>query len=124
MDRDWEVVTQKGAKKRAEIYINMGNGELLNFRGQAVERANRFTAPEANRHLLRNEDGLAVMYEETICTLNKDLEKMKHIAQNYSITSASQEKLNLKSKIEHNLQNHSLTNQLSNTKMRSTTHQT
>jgi hypothetical protein len=38
---------------------------------------------------------------------------MKHIAQNYSITSASQENVDLESKIEHNLQNHSLTNQLS-----------
>jgi hypothetical protein len=41
---------------------------------------------------------------------------MKHIAQNYPITSASQEKLDLESKTEHNLQIHSLTNQLSNTK--------
>jgi hypothetical protein len=41
---------------------------------------------------------------------------MKHIAQNYPITGASQEKLDLESKIEHNLQNGSLTNQLSNTK--------
>jgi hypothetical protein len=63
MDRDWQVVTQKGAKKGAEIFINMGNGELQNFRGQAVERANRFTALEANSHLLRNEDGLAIIYE-------------------------------------------------------------
>jgi hypothetical protein len=67
--------------------------------------------------LLRNEDGMVTIYEKTICTLNKDQEvKTKHIAQNYSTTSASQEKLDLESKVEHNLQNHSLTHQLSNTK--------
>jgi hypothetical protein len=53
----------------------VGNGEILNFRGQAVEIANRFTALEVNSHLLRNEDRLAVIYEETICTLNKDQQK-------------------------------------------------
>jgi hypothetical protein len=39
---------------------------------------------------------------------------MRHIAQNYSITSASQENLDLESKEEHNVQNHSLTHQSSN----------
>ena len=48
---------------------------------------------------------------------------MRHIAQNYSITSASQEKLNLESKVEHNLQNHSLTHQ-KRERERSTTYQT
>jgi hypothetical protein len=57
------------------------------------------------------------IYEKTICTINKDQEeKMKHIAQNYSITSASQGKLDLENNVEHNLQNHSLTHQLPNTK--------
>ena len=67
--------------------------------------------------MLRNEEGMETIYEKTIPTINKDQEeKMKHIAQNYSITSASQEKLDLESKLEHNLQKHSLTHQLSNTK--------
>ena len=48
---------------------------------------------------------------------------MRHIAQNYSITSASQEKLDLESKVEeHNLQNHSLTHQKIE-RERSTTYQ-
>jgi hypothetical protein len=60
---------------------------------------------------------METIHEKTICTINKDQgEKMKYIAQNYSITSASQEKLDLENKVEHNLQNRSLTHQLSNTK--------
>jgi hypothetical protein len=57
------------------------------------------------------------IYENPICTINKEQEeKVKHIAQNYSITSTSQETLGPESKVEHNLQNHRLTHQLSNTK--------
>jgi len=41
---------------------------------------------------------------------------MKHIEQNYSITSTSQETLDPESTVEHNLQKHSPTHQLSNTK--------
>jgi hypothetical protein len=48
---------------------------------------------------------------------------MKHIAQNYSITSILQETLDPESKVEHNLQNHSPTHQLPNTKKRPTTYQ-
>ena len=75
-------------------------------------------------YLLRNEDEMVTIYEKTTGTFNEDQEeKIKHIAQNYSITSASQGKLDLESKVEHNLQNHSLTHQLSNTKKRPTTYQ-
>jgi len=117
VDKDWEVMTQRGAKKRAEANINLSKKGLLNFRGQAVETANRYAALEADSHLLRNEDGMETIYEKTICTINKDQEeKVKHIAQNYSISSASQKTLDLESKVEHNLQNHSLAHQLSNTK--------
>ena len=39
---------------------------------------------------------METIYEGTISTINKDQEeKVKHIAQNYSITSASQDKLDL-----------------------------
>jgi len=74
--------------------------------------------------LLQDEDGIEPIYENTISTINKDQEeKMKHIEQNYSITSTSQETLHPESKVEHNLQKHSLTHQLSNTKKRPTTYQ-
>jgi len=117
VDKDWEVMTQRGAKKRTGGNINIRKKGLLNFKGQTVETANRYAALEADSHLLRKEDGKVTIYEETICTINKDQEEIiKHIAQNYSTTSASQEKLDLESKVEHNLQNHSLTHQLSNTK--------
>jgi len=117
VDKDWEVMTQRGAKKRAEDNINISKKGLLNFRGQAVVTANSYAALEADSHLLQNEDEMVPIYEKTIGTLNVDQEeKIKHIAQNYSITSASQEKLDLESKVEHNLQNHSLTHQPLNTK--------
>ena len=56
VDKDWEVMTQRGAKKRAEGNINISKKGLLNFTGQAVVTANRYTALEADSHLLRNED--------------------------------------------------------------------
>jgi hypothetical protein len=40
--------------------------------------------------------------------------KIKYTGQNCSTTNESQEELNLKNKVELNLQNHSLTHQLSN----------
>ena len=84
-------MTQRGTKKRAEGNINLSKKGLLNFRGQAVETANRYAVLEADSHLLRNEDGMETIHEKTICTINKDQEeKVKHIAQNYSISSASQ----------------------------------
>ena len=117
VDKGWEVITQKGAKKRPENNGNLRKKGLLNFRGQAIVTANRFTALEDDSHLLRDEDGMETIYENTISTINKDQEeKMKHIAQNYSITSISQETQDPESKVEHNLQNHSPTHQLSNTK--------
>jgi hypothetical protein len=66
-------------QKRAESYINIRKKELLNFRGQAVETANRYTALEANSHLLRNEDGMVTIYGKTICILNKDQEEKLNI---------------------------------------------
>jgi hypothetical protein len=123
VDKDWEVMTQRGAKKRAEGNINLRKKGLQNFRGQAVVTANSYAALETDSHWLRNEDGMETIYKKTLCTINKDQEeKMKHIVQNYSITSASQEKLDLENKVEHNLQNHSLTHQLSNTKKRDLQH--
>ena len=74
--------------------------------------------------MLRNEDGMETIYEKAMYTINKDQEeKMRHIAQNYSFTSASQENLDLESKEEHNVQNHSLTHQ-KRERERSTTYQT
>jgi hypothetical protein len=56
-------------------------------------------------------------YENSISIINKDQEQnMKHIAHIYSITSTSQETLDPEIKVEHNLQNHSPTHKLSNTK--------
>jgi len=67
--------------------------------------------------LLQDDDGMETIYENTISTINNDQEeKMKHIEQNYSITSTSQQTLDSESKVEHNLQKHSLTHQLSNIK--------
>jgi len=60
---------------------------------------------------------MVTIYEKTIGTfILVQEENIKHIAQNYSITSASQGKLDPENKVEHNLQNRSLTHQLSNTK--------
>jgi len=73
--------------------------------------------------LLQDEGGMETIYENTISTINKDQEeKMKHIEQNYSITSIPQESLDSESKVEHNLKKHSPTHQLSNTKKRPTTY--
>ena len=81
-------------KKRPEGNGNLRKKELLNFRGQAIVTANHFTALEDDSHLLLDEDGMETIYQNTISTINKDQEeKMKHIAQNYSITSTSQETL-------------------------------
>ena len=120
VDKDWEVMTQRGIKKRAEGNINARKKEVLNLKGQAVVTANRYAALETDSRLLRNEDGLETMYEETIGTIQKDqTEIMKSTAQNYTITSISKKKCGL----EHNLQKHCLIHQLSNTKKTSTTFQ-
>jgi len=93
MDKDWEVMTQRGAKKRAEGNINLKKTEVLSLKGQAVVTANRYAALEADSHLLRKDDGLETIYEETICTVQKDqAEIMKRAAQNYTITSTSKKK--------------------------------
>jgi hypothetical protein len=66
---------------------------------------------------------METIYENIISTINKDQEgKMKHIDQNYSITSTSQETLDPESKVEHNLQKHCPTHQLSNSKKRDLQH--
>jgi len=123
VDKDWEVMAQRGAKKQAEGNIKLRKKGLLNFRGQAIVTANHYATLEADSHLLQNEDGLETIHEKPICTIRKNqAEEMKHIVQNYSITSASQEKLDLESNVEHNLQKHSLTHQLSNTKKRDLQH--
>jgi len=75
--------------------------------------ANCYAALVTDSCLLRNEDGLETVYEETIGTIQKDQpEIMKSTAQNYTITSTSKKKRGL----EHNLQKHCLIHQLSNTK--------
>ena len=66
MDKDWEVMTQRGAKKRAEGNINLKKTEVLSLKGQAVVTANRYAALEADSHLLRKDDGFETIYEETI----------------------------------------------------------
>ena len=54
-------------------------------------------------------------YEKTVCTRNKNQEgKRKHTMQNYSVNSASQKKLDMENKAEHNLQNRSQTHKPSN----------
>jgi hypothetical protein len=111
-------------KKRPEGNGNLKQKGVLYFRGQAIATANHFAALEDDSHLLRDEDGMETIYENTISTINKDQEeKMKHIAQNYSSTSTSQETIDPENKVEHNLQSHSPTHQLSNTKKRPTTYQ-
>ena len=90
VDKDWEIMTQRGGKKRAGGNINLRKKEVLSLKGQAVVTANRYAALEADSRLLRNEDGLETIYEETICTRQKDqAEIMKRTAQNYIITSIS-----------------------------------
>ena len=41
MDKDWEVMTQRGAKKRVEGNINPRKMEVLSLTGQAVVPANQ-----------------------------------------------------------------------------------
>jgi hypothetical protein len=41
MDKDWEVMTQRGAKKRVEGNINPRKMEVLSLTGQAVVTANQ-----------------------------------------------------------------------------------
>jgi hypothetical protein len=63
---------------------------LLNFKEKTEATANRYTALETNSHVFQNDDGMENIYEKTLGTINKDQEdKMKHIAQNHSITSAT-----------------------------------
>jgi hypothetical protein len=110
VDKGWEVITPKGAKKRPEGNGNLRKKGLLNFRGQAIVTTKHFAALEDYSHLFRDEDGMETIYKNTISTINKDQEeKMKHIVQNYSSTSTSLETLDPESKVEHNLQSHSLT---------------
>jgi hypothetical protein len=58
VDKNWELITQRGAKKRAEGNINLTKKGLLNLRGQAVVTTNRYAALEADSHVLRNEGGM------------------------------------------------------------------
>jgi hypothetical protein len=112
---NWEVITQISTKKRSEGNVKLRKKELTNSKEQAVVTTNCYTALETDSHLLHNEDEMESTYEKTICTRNKSQEgKMKHTTQNYSVTSASQKKLDMKNKAEHNLQNHSQTHQPSN----------
>jgi hypothetical protein len=52
VDKDWEVMAQRGAKKQAEGNIKLRKKGLLNFRGQAIVTANRYATLEADSHLL------------------------------------------------------------------------
>jgi len=72
MDKNWEVMTPRGAKKRAEGNINIRKTEVLSLKGQAVVTVNRYAALQADSRLLRKDDGLETIYEETICTLQKN----------------------------------------------------
>jgi hypothetical protein len=61
--------------KRPEGNGNLRKRGLLNFRGQAIVTANRFAALENDSHLLRDEDRMETIYENTISTINKDQEE-------------------------------------------------
>jgi len=58
VDKDCEVMTQRGAKKRAEGNINLRKKGVLSLKRQAVVTANSYAALETDSRLLRNEDGL------------------------------------------------------------------
>jgi len=52
VDKDREVMTQRGTKNRAEGNINLRKKEVLSLKGQAVVTANRYAALEADSRLL------------------------------------------------------------------------
>jgi len=79
--------------------------------------ANHYAVLGTNSNMPRNENRMKIVYENKPRALsNEQKENIKYTGQDFSTTKQPKEKINVKTKVELNLQNPSLTHQQSNIK--------
>jgi hypothetical protein len=121
VDESWKVMTIRGPKRRTEGNMKLMENKLINSKEQEVPTTSRFTALETDSNTPRNENRTKTIYENKPRAVNNDQkEKMKYTGQVCSTTEEPQEELNMKTKVELNLKNHTLSPQQPNIKKEET----
>jgi hypothetical protein len=116
VDESWKVMTIRGPKRK-ECNMKLRENELRNSKEQTVLTANRYTALETDDNKPRNENKMKTLYEnKTRAVNNEEKEKIKYTGQDCLTTKEPQEEINMKTNVEFNLQNPSLTRHQSNIK--------
>jgi hypothetical protein len=111
VDNSWKEMKLKGPKRRTE-----GKMKLINSKEQIVT-ANRYEALAIESGTSGNENRMKTVCEnKPRAKNNSQKENMMHTEQDCFIIKESQEELNRKTKVQHNLQNRRLTRQQTNIK--------
>jgi hypothetical protein len=109
MDESWKMMTIRGPKRGTEGNMKLRENTLIYFKERAILTASLSTGLETVNNMPRNENRMKTMYENKPRAVNNDQkEKRKYTGQICSTTEELQEELNMKTKVELNLQNHSL----------------
>ena len=117
VNESWKVMTIRGPKRRTESKIKLRENELIHSKEQTVVTANRYATLETDSSMPRNENRMKTVYEDKPRAIsNEQTEKMKYTGQDCLTTKEPQEELNMKTKVELNVQNPSWTCQQSNIK--------
>jgi hypothetical protein len=105
-DESWNVMTIRDPKRSTEGKIILRDNELINSKEQKVVTANHYAVLETNSNMPRNENRMKIVYENKPRAINNELkENTKYTGQDCSTTKEPQEELNMKSKVQLNLQN-------------------
>jgi hypothetical protein len=106
VDNSWKEMILKGPKRRTE-----GKMKLINSKEQIVT-ANRYEALTIESGMPGNENRMKTVCEnKPRAKNNSQKENMMHTEQDCFIIKESQEELNRKTKVQHNLQNRRLSRQ-------------
>jgi hypothetical protein len=111
--KSWRL-TIRGPKRRTEGKMKLRESELIHSKEQIIVTANHYTALETDSNTPRNENRMKTVYENKPRVINNEQkENMKYSGKD-CFTKKPQEALNMKTKVELNLQNPSLVPQQSN----------
>jgi hypothetical protein len=108
-NESWNMVKNKGIKRRSEGNMNLNNSQLHNIK-EAALATNRFTPLITNRNVTINEDEMESACEIMPHASNSGRKQVvKNTKSVCSTTGIQQERFTIYSKEKHNLKTHSKT---------------